>query len=681
MKALKLPGNKISDIGAKALAKVLNCNTILEELNLSGNQIGSVGTEALAQAIESKTSLKKLVLCDNDVGYVGAKALAEVLNCNTILEELDLSDNEIGNVGTEALAQAIVSNMSLKKLFLSSNNVGDPGTVGLAQALHPNNGLEELYLNDNKISDQGVQALAEVLYSNFTLKHLVLTHYPWVSWSGVNFLIQALTVNTSVANDKDRNLVGLVLDERCKGYALNCSQYESVKHKIIFDVDKPSHLQQSSVSSVQNHLELEESVVYIGKACTYTSQSGICLNFPAAECQTPVKMSLKVVSGEYTLPPEGRPLVSSMFKITASDTLPIPVTVQMKHCAVPDKENSLVHVVAHDGPPYHFQPLHGGIFPPGKSYGEIQLTKFSIISIIYWLLGWRMELSVHVFYHRGSTRNTTSATFVASRNIPADIEAVEKAYSKGCIRVAKHAMLIDYTTDEIRLIIPPAQPGEWCVKPEFDPPRIKTQLILEYGAGKIPPNIHLKMKWTGEGDPADEEIKIKLEGTLDDESFTLFCSASTSASPIHNQQSGCVTMDTSPLPEHSTSHISPSQSLHGCVSVESRSLRRSCTVFTSGVDPENLVKVLYGNFLLTPEERDKALKESLTDGQKLQEIFKAMERRVSVKPIYFNTLLQALEEEPATEEVAKRMKGKICWFNTSCHDSGWKFSMANKIGQ
>ena len=38
----------------------------------------------------------------------------------------------------------------------------------------------------------------------------------------------------------------------------------------------------------------------------------------------------------YVLPKgyEDMPLVSSMFKITASDELPVPVTVQMEHCAI-----------------------------------------------------------------------------------------------------------------------------------------------------------------------------------------------------------------------------------------------------------------------------------------------------------------------------------------------------------
>ena len=665
---LVLPYRSMSAFGALAIAKALQKAPKLNANELTFNVFGPISMPFFIELVSEYSDLLDISALSDDIylsiGDDGVLELASVLQHQTLIVHLDLTKNNVSDFGVEHLADALHSNSTLKSLVLSDNGIGDEGAEYLSNALRSNTTLERLMLANNKNGDGGAKALAKALYSNCTLKHLDLRQNPWIQESGVKFLIQALTVNTSLGNDKDKNSDGLVLDkERHEQYALKCSQYEIVKHKVNFDV---GHLKQSNSLILEKY---EEAVIYVGNACSYTSQTGISLHFPAAECPTPVKVSVKVVTGEYTVPPEceGMPLVSSMFKITASDELPAPITVQMKHCAVPEKENSLVHVVAHGGPPYQFQPLHGGIFPPGKSYGEIQLTKFSVKGIIYRLLRWRISLSVRVFYYRDSVGNN-SAIFVATKDLPADIQAIENEYSTSAIRVSKHSMLFDYTTDEICLIIPRARPGEWCVKPEFDPPRIKTKLILDYGEGKTPPNIQLNMKWTGEGDPEDKEIEIKLGGTAG-ESFTFFCSSSTSASQYEqNHQQLSPTTDTPLRPYRPSFPISPSQSLCGHLSVESRALRRSCKVFTDGVDPENLVKVLYSNFLLTPEERDKALKESLTDGQKLQEIFKAMERRVSVKPIYFNTLLQALGEEPATKGVAERMKGKIL-FNTLCYDS------------
>ncbi|CAI8032735.1 hypothetical protein GBAR_LOCUS18483, partial [Geodia barretti] len=50
-------------------------------------------------------------------------------------------------------------------------------------------------------------------------------------------------------------------------------------------------------------------------------------------------------------------------------------------------------------------------------------------------------------------------------------------------------------------------------------------------------------------------------------------------------------------------------------SAELRALRRSNVIFTRGLDPENLVRVLYTKGLLTPEERDNATKQTSTTCQ------------------------------------------------------------------
>ena len=94
------------------------------------------------------------------------------------------------------------------------------------------------------------------------------------------------------------------------------------------------------------------------------------------------------------------------------------------------------------------------------------------------------------------------------------------------------------------------------------------------------------------------------------------------------------------------------------MSAEARTLRRSNAIIKSGVDPENLVTVLYSNFLLTPDENEKATHKPLTAGQQLEEIFKALERRVAVDPQVLQKLLDALNSEPALEPVAKKIQGK-----------------------
>ena len=116
-----------------------------------------------------------------------------------------------------------------------------------------------------------------------------------------------------------------------------------------------------------------------------------------------------------------------------------------------------------------------------------------------------------------------------------------------------------------------------------------------------------------------------------------------------------------PHPEPAQHTDSPAQ--HAAdnlgLSAESRALRRSNSVFTRGVDPENLVTVLYSNFLLTPEEKARAMKQTLTIGQKLEEIFQSLERRVSTRPQDFKKIICALMAEPALKAVGDRMQGEF----------------------
>ena len=400
------------------------------------------------------------------------------------------------------------------------------------------------------------------------------------------------------------------------------------------------------MESAESISEPEESVIYTGRACSYVSQTGVSLHFPAAKCPKPVKVSVKVVSGDYTLPPEyeGMPLVSSMFKITASGTLPAPISVRLEHCAVVDREDCLVHMVAEDTHPYYFKQLPGGKFPIGGSYGEIKLEKFSTFTTICRIFGLYINLSVFLFYHKDST-----ATFVATKNLRELNEAVTEKFYDAVEKLELSMMCYCYTTREITLTIPPAKDGGWSIEPKSMPPKIETECIRNYERGMIPPSIQLKMKWTGRGPPKDEDIEIKLGG-CSKESFTLSC-----MSP-HKRQSQSLTQQ-SPAnseAENSTEWINP------CAGF---ALRRSNEIFVGAVDPENIVPVLYSNGLLTKEEKQKATQQSSTACQRLEEIFKAMERRVHVDPQCFHTLLQALSKESATKGVAKKMKGKPTSFS------------------
>ena len=101
----------------------------------------------------------------------------------------------------------------------------------------------------------------------------------------------------------------------------------------------------------------ETSFVYTGKEDSLIlKEVGISLFFPVAHCEKEIRFSVSVVNGDYVLPSkyQNMPLVSAMYKITASAKLPAPVTIRIDHCATLNERDSLEFMVAHGEPPYHF---------------------------------------------------------------------------------------------------------------------------------------------------------------------------------------------------------------------------------------------------------------------------------------------------------------------------------------
>ena len=416
--------------------------------------------------------------------------------------------------------------------------------------------------------------------------------------------------------------------------------------------------------------------MYTGEACSHVSQNGISFHFPASESKCRVELRFKVVNDDYILPKgyEDMPLVSSMFKIATSDELLVPVTVRMEHCAIIEEDDSLVHMIAHGPPPYHFQPLLSGKFPLGERYGEIQVHRFSIFTALAKKLGLRLSLSVQVFYHDHS-----SATFVATKNLQRLISAVKSRYA-GAKKGLEQSVLCGYETKAITLTVPdPPQEGGWCVEPLCKPAQIETKLIREYGEGKTPPNIELTMTWTGKGEPVEEKVEITVKGTSV-ESFLLLCKPATTthampSTPTSQSQPPSCPLQSNPAqPTSSLPRSVPvsqptldfpvplrSSVQSGTKSVELIALQRCSDVFCGGVDPNTLATNLRAKGLLTHNEYERATQTTAVDDQRNNEILKALERRVSADSRVFHTVVSLLWEEPALKAVGDRMQGEFLY--------------------
>lgn len=255
------------------------------------------------------------------------------------------------------------------------------------------------------------------------------------------------------------------------------------------------------------------------------AESGIELNIPAALRGTSIGVSVTVVpfDDKQFIFPENIHLVSAVYKITTTETLPVPMTMRMQHC-VPCEEHDeqyltgLAFITASDkGPPYKFKPVSDGKFPRGSSYGQIDVTNFSFWAIIWWWWGWPMSFFIGVFY-----RNTT-ARFVVTKNLESHISDIKKQYSTEWKLEFEQSMMCDKYTEAIALHIPPNKESNgWKVLPTSRPTRIDMANIQQYEPGRVCPNIELQMEWTGAGPLKATNIDIRIDGgSL--ESFILCC--------------------------------------------------------------------------------------------------------------------------------------------------------------
>ena len=199
------------------------------------------------------------------------------------------------------------------------------------------------------------------------------------------------------------------------------------------------------------------------------------------------------------------PTASVTYKITSNvTTLPAPVRVRIQHCSIVEKEDSLVFMVAHNGPPYHFQSLQGGKFPTGESYGEIEMENFCLITIFNNI---KMSLAVFVAY-----LSDNIVDFLVTKNIPDNCAQVKNEYRHAKL-LRDYTMRYYYSTTEIVLGNLPIEEGNgWYVKPLHKPASIDMCSVHAYEPGCVIPKIELKLEWKEAGEPEEKEIDIEVEG-------------------------------------------------------------------------------------------------------------------------------------------------------------------------
>ena len=166
---LFLANSRLGDEGGKAVAKGLEDNFSVRELDLSGNMLGENAISSIGEMLNRNQTLEKLNLSRNDLTDPDVESLLTSLCCKTVLKELDLSQNILCDQFAKQMSIVLEKNFVLEKLFINSNQLEVTGLQAMLPGLRKTKTLSALNISWNYLRDEGAEILGEVIAGNRSL--------------------------------------------------------------------------------------------------------------------------------------------------------------------------------------------------------------------------------------------------------------------------------------------------------------------------------------------------------------------------------------------------------------------------------------------------------------------------------------------------------------------------------
>ncbi|XP_065909703.1 NLR family CARD domain-containing protein 3-like [Dysidea avara] len=129
--------NGISQAGATTISEAISINVTLTEFYMDFNDLHDDDAVVLSRDVSKTKSMTILNIGSNKISAVGAKAIANRLAHNMSLKEPCMDYNAIGKDGATALAEAIITNKTLDKLSFYQDKTIDEESAMLAIAVAP----------------------------------------------------------------------------------------------------------------------------------------------------------------------------------------------------------------------------------------------------------------------------------------------------------------------------------------------------------------------------------------------------------------------------------------------------------------------------------------------------------------------------------------------------------------
>ena len=167
---LFLANSHLRDEGLKAVAKGLEENFSVRELDLSGNILGRQNAiSSIGMMLNKNQTLEKLNLSRNNLTDPDVESLLASLCRETVLKELDLSQNILCDQFAKQMSVVLEKNFALEKLLINSNQLEVTGLQALMPGLRKTKTLSALNISWNYLRDQGAEILGELIAGNRSL--------------------------------------------------------------------------------------------------------------------------------------------------------------------------------------------------------------------------------------------------------------------------------------------------------------------------------------------------------------------------------------------------------------------------------------------------------------------------------------------------------------------------------
>jgi len=179
-------GSKLlQDSHIEGLANTL-AGIALTSLDFSNNRLSAVGARHAAALLDSHPDITSLDLRGNHIGDEGARNLAESLKGNSTLTSLDLRRNGITDEGALHLAGLLQENTTLTSLDLRHNrDIRGRGVMCVEKALRHSGGTPDINVLDcGDVHSR--QRLADAIETNRNKVMVLTLHCSQVEAGGLN---------------------------------------------------------------------------------------------------------------------------------------------------------------------------------------------------------------------------------------------------------------------------------------------------------------------------------------------------------------------------------------------------------------------------------------------------------------------------------------------------------------